>query len=120
MALLQEYREGRAFLIAPDHIRYEVANAIRVASRTNRLTAEQGRLAMELFLSWKIPTTAVDDLILMGYETSQRLNCSLYDGLYLALAGAANCHLIYADKRLRNLIQDKFPLSLWIGDYSVD
>ena len=118
VAVLADFREDRVNLLAPDHIRYEVANAIRVAARRGRLTPRQGREALEQFLSWGLWTVATDQLFLAAYDTSERLGCALYDGLYLALAESADCPLIYADRVLRNHIRDQFPLALWIGDYS--
>lgn len=32
------YTEGRVVLIAPDHIRYELANSLRSAARAKRIT----------------------------------------------------------------------------------
>lgn len=118
LALLGEYREGRIDLLAPDHIRYEVPNAIRVATRAKRLTFPLGKAAIALFLSWGVTTASDNDLILAAYELSERFACSLYDGLYVALAEAAGCPMVYADKALRNRIENEFPLALWIGDYS--
>lgn len=118
LALLVEYRDGRVELLAPDHIRFEVPNAIRVATRANRLTFQDGRTAITQFLSFGIFTTAPDKLVLAAYELSERFACSFYDGLYLALAEDAACPLVYADKGLRKRIEDRFPLALWIGDYS--
>lgn len=118
LSLLVEYREGRTDLLAPDHIRYEVPNAIKVASRAGRVTFQEGRAAIGLFLAWGITMAGTDDLILAAYDLSERLGCSLYDGLYLALAEAANCPLVYADRALRRRIEGVFPLAMWIGDYT--
>jgi predicted nucleic acid-binding protein len=117
LALLTEYQEGRVLLLAPDHIRYEVANALRIAVRRNRLNAVQGRSALLQFLDWRIPTANADALIHSAFDVSVLLGCALYDGLYLALAQASNCPLIYADGTLRNIIAARFPLALWIGDF---
>lgn len=119
VALLAEFREGRVHLVAPDQIGYEVASAIRNAVRTNRLTVEQAGTAIADFLAWRIPTVAGDDLILAAYDHAIRFGCSLYDGLYLALADSAECPLIYADLRLRRAIEGRFPYSLWLADYAL-
>jgi len=54
MTLLKEFREGRAYLTAPDYILHEVANAIlkasRRSSREHRMSFEVGRRAVEVFL----------------------------------------------------------------------
>lgn len=116
-ALLIEFREGRLNLLAPDQIRYEVASAIRAALRTKRVDPEQGRKAVADFLAWHIPTARSGSLILAAYHQALRFDCSLYDGLYLALAEMAQCPFIYADHRLRNALGNRFPLALWIEDY---
>jgi predicted nucleic acid-binding protein len=115
--ILHDFLAGRVRLIAPDQVRYEVANALRTAVRTRRLTADEARAALEQFLVWRIPTVADDDLILAGFDHSMRFECSLYDALYLALAEQSGCPLIFADLRLRNTLAGRFPLALWLGDY---
>ena len=116
-ALLVGFREGRLSLLAPDQIRYEVASAVRGALRTNRLGSRDGRTAIADFLAWHIPTVRSDSLILAAYDQAIRFDCSLYDGLYVALAEMARCPLVYADHRLRNALRNRFPLALWIEDY---
>jgi predicted nucleic acid-binding protein len=58
-ALLADYQSNKVALVAPDHIRYEVPSAIRVAARSNRLTRVQGRAAISHFFSWSVPTMRV-------------------------------------------------------------
>lgn len=116
-ALLMGFREGRLHLLAPDQIRYEVASAVRAALRTKRLEPEKGRAAVAYFLAWRIPTVRSGSLILAAYDQALRFGCSLYDGLYLALAEMARCPLVHADHRLRNTLGKRFPLALWIEDY---
>jgi predicted nucleic acid-binding protein len=116
-ALLIEFREGRVQLLAPDHIRYEVPSAIRNALRTKRLTPLDGSAAIREFLSWRITAIRSDALIIAAYDRALRFGCSLYDGLYLALAERASCPLVYADSRLRYALGHRFPHSLWLTDY---
>ncbi len=52
-ALLADMLDGSAVLIAPDHIRYEVASAIHTAVRMDRLLEADGRLALTQFLEWQ-------------------------------------------------------------------
>ncbi|HVC33459.1 MAG TPA: type II toxin-antitoxin system VapC family toxin [Chloroflexota bacterium] len=115
--LLVDLREGRIQIIAPDHVRYEVSSAIRNAVRMGRILPEAGATAIDQFLSWNVPTVAASDLIRAGYGLALRFGCSLYDGLYLALAEATGFPLVYADHRLRNALGSRFPLALWIEDY---
>lgn len=115
--LLSDFREGRVHLLAPDHIRYEVPSAIRNALRTNRLPREEGSAVITEFLAWGLTTVGTDGLIVAAYDWALRFGCSLYDGLYLALAESARCPLIYADARLRHALGSKFTHGLWLTDY---
>lgn len=115
--VLNGFRDGRIDLVAPNQIRYEVVSAIRSATRRERLTLGQGRTAVALFLSFGIPTVDDDDLLVAGFEQALRFGCSLYDGVYVALAESIGRPLLFADLRLRHAFGDAFPLGPWIEDY---
>lgn len=117
MAVLQDFQSGRIDLLAPEHIRYEVSSGIRNAIRTQRLSPQQAQTEVAAFLAWRVPTTNSDELILGGLAQSLRFGCSFYDGLYVALAEAAQCPLLYADGHMRNVIERRFAPALWIGNY---
>lgn len=116
-AVLAGLHRGETLLVAPDHLRYEVPNAIRTAVLTNRLTALDGQTAIEEFFGWQLPTAGGDGLILAAYDASLRYGCALYDGLYLALADLIAAPLIHADRRLHNMLGGRFQHELWIEDY---
>ena len=116
-AILTAFREGQITLYAPDHIRYEVANALRNAVRRERIADARGREALSEFLSWQIPTVGGDALVRAGYEIAIRYSCALYDGLYLALAENTDLPLIHADLRLHNTLGRRFSAEVWIEDY---
>jgi len=118
LLLQTDYREGRVLLTAPDHIRYEVPNALRVAAHRGRISQQEGRAATAEFLSVGVRTVRTDELILAAYDVAVQVGCAFYDGLYLALAQATNSPLVYADDALRRRLAGSFPLALWIGDYS--
>lgn len=115
--LLEDFREGRVGLVAPVHLRFEVPSAVRNAVRAHRLTAIEGQVAVDRFLSASIPTVDDDPLIEAGYELAVRVNCSLYDGCCVALAELLRVPLVHADLRLRNALGTTFPLGLWLDDY---
>lgn len=75
-ALLESFREDRLTLIAPDHIRYEITNAIRTAVRANRISAADGMAAITRFLSWQIPAVGSDALLVNGYDYALRFDCA--------------------------------------------
>ena len=118
LAVLEDYRRGRISLLAPDNIRYEFAGAIRKAVSRRRISSEDGRLAIDAFLGLELRMVRSNSLIVMAYATAAAYGCSLYDGLYVTLAQLAQSPLVYADSRLRNTLGDRFPLGVWISDYS--
>ena len=117
LALLEDYRRGRVSLLAPDNTRYEFAGAIRTAVSRRRITREDGRLAIEAFLGLGLRTIRSTSLIFIAYSSAFTYNCSLYDGLCISLAQLAQSPLVYADRRLRSTLGDRFPLGIWIADY---
>lgn len=104
-------------LFAPEQIRYEVPSAFRNALRLRRWTTAQARQATEDFLALPIVTIGTAQLILAGFEQTLRFGCSLYDGLYVALAEMSGTPLIHADARLRNALDEQFPLAIWLADF---
>jgi len=116
-ALLTEFEYGRIELIAPLQIRYEVPNAIRVALRTGRLTVDQARTAIDQFLGLNLTFIDENALIQAAFDLSVTVGCSLYDGLYLALAEEIGCPFVYADRRLFNVLGGRFRLAVWINDF---
>ena len=116
--LFQEFDRGNVELYAPEQIRYEVPSAIRQAVSRTRLSPEHGRQATELFLSLDFTTVRSTSLTILAYDQALRWGCSLYDGLYLALAEATDYPLVFADHRLKNTLAGRFPLAVWIDDYS--
>ncbi len=116
--LIFRYRTGAVGLVAPEHIRYEVFNALMVASRQRRprLTVQSAIEATDEFLALQIPTVSDDDLLLAARAVAYQYGIAFYDGLYLALAERLNLRLITADRKLYNLVASN-SLILWITDY---
>lgn len=118
LRLFEDFTHGRVGLLAPDHILYEVPSAIRNAVPRARLDPFQARNSISLFLAAEIPTVRSESLVLMGFDEAHRFGCSLYDGLYLALARTSRLPLVHADGRLRRNLGGRFPFELWLEDYS--
>jgi predicted nucleic acid-binding protein len=116
--VLTAYTASAVTLLAPDHIRYEVASALRNAVRVKRLTGEIARRDITNFLELHIQTVESDSLIRAAFDYALHYDCALYDGLYLALADMAQCPLIHADRRLHNTLAGSFARELWIEDYA--
>lgn len=117
LAVLEDFANDRIALLAPAHLEYEVANAIRSAVRRGRLEPSAGLRALQFFLALAVPTVSGDVLLLNALTTALELDCALYDALYLTLADHAERPLVHADNRLRNTLAGGFPLEVWIDDY---
>lgn len=117
LEVLRHFLQGKISLLAPDHIRYEVPSAVRNAIRRERVDPAAAREATSIFLGLGLHTTRSSSLILLGHDQAMKFGCSLYDGLYLALAEMSRCPLLHADRKLRHALNGRFPLELWIADY---
>lgn len=117
--LLTRFGQGKTELVAPDYIRYEVPNAITVATqgRQPRISQQQGKEAIEEFLALGLTTFDGNELLLAAYPLVHQYGCALYDALYLALAQSLTLPFITADRRLYQRLR-QLPSILWIGDYA--
>lgn len=107
---------GELKFVAPQHIRYEVPNAITVAAFRSRLSRAEARLALAEFHGLDIPTVTDAALVVAAQGLAFQYGCALYDGLYLALAERLNLRLITADRKLYNTVSTH-PLVVWITAY---
>jgi predicted nucleic acid-binding protein len=119
MLIADAIAAGNERVIAPDLIAIELASSLAVAARRGRVPLEE--LApliddaleycrtMELFRS--------TDLLKDAAAISVQSGCSVYDGLYAALAGRERVPLISADRRLVELCRARSIQALWIGDF---
>jgi predicted nucleic acid-binding protein len=98
-ALLVEHMEGRAKIITPHLLYYEVGNILLLGR--SRPPIEQAVDALTDLLS--IPLEVVPPT-LVGANTTLRLaslhGLSYYDATYVALAETLDCPLMTADRRL--------------------
>lgn len=118
LRVLDAFAGDRIALVAPDHIRYEIASALRNGVRRARLSDPVARTGLVNFLGLRLPTVGSNRLLYRGYDLALAYGCALYDGLYLVLAEYTDCLLLHADLRLRNTLDGRFPLEFWIDDYS--
>jgi predicted nucleic acid-binding protein len=112
---LQEVTEGRLRLVEPTLWEYELLNLVRVAVLRKRLTEQEAKSALRLFL--EVPSRVVSPdagLRLHALDLACRHALSAYDAVYLALAELQGVPLGTADKALRAL-RPKLP---WITDPS--
>jgi predicted nucleic acid-binding protein len=117
-SLLDAFDRGGVELIAPYHIRYEVASVVTSASlgRQPRLSREQATLAVAEFLSLGITTIVDLDLIPDAFALVHLHGCAFYDALYLALAQRLELPFVTADRKLLRRI-DHLPGVLPLSDF---
>ena len=117
-AVLKAFRNNLIELIAPDCIWYEVTAAIRKALRTGRVTTDDARDSVADFAGLLMPTVGSRSLIVPAYDRALRYGCSVYDGVYLALADAFGVPFLHADARLQNALGGRVARELWIENWS--
>lgn len=116
----QAERVATAELIAPDHFRIEVANAILSKARRGQITADVARR-----LALGIPALAVthvqqDGLLLEAFEIAAAYGRSVYDALYVALAVREDCQMVTADRKLYEAMEGVLPgRLLWVEDLPI-
>jgi len=116
--ILDKFTNGDLNLIAPTQIRYEVPNAITVASRRQppRINPADAKLAIEYFLSLGIQTVDSDDMITLAFDLSRQHGCALYDALYLALSQQLGIPVLTADNAFYQKGK-QLPNVIWVADY---
>ena len=104
-ALLIEHMEGRAKILIPPLLYYEVGNILLVG-RSRPPIEQTGDALVDLF---SIPLEVVPPA-LIGADATLRLaslrGLSYYDATYVALAEMLDCPLITADRRLAARVRD--------------
>jgi predicted nucleic acid-binding protein len=69
---------------------------------------------VETFLDFGIPTISTRDLLRQAAHLAHATGCSVYDGMYVALALVSGHPLLTADERLANALSPRFPVH-WLG-----
>ena len=112
----ERYLSSIPRIVVPDVVRYEVANAVSVALRRGRISADDARQATADFLSWDFTYVGTNNLILAAADVAQRFDCAFYDALYLAVAETAGCDLVTADRGLFAKTHNHMSWVKWLGD----
>jgi predicted nucleic acid-binding protein len=109
-AALRLLDEGGEFL-APELLAAEVSSAVLKKVRRGLLRAADGPGLVAALLQAPVRTVPTRDLVPAAFPLALRLGCSLYDGVYLALAVAADADLVTADGKLLRAAKTWPPLS---------
>lgn len=89
----------RRGLLAPDLLWAEVGNALWKKVRQAELTRDLARDLLQDFRRFPLQTYPAKTLLGPAWDLAERLNLTVYDGLYLALAVSRACKLVTADRQ---------------------
>lgn len=100
LRLLAQQQQGGLHFHVPDLFLAETGNILWKKLRSQELTP--GDLRAITRALWTVPKTIYPTsvLLLAALELAAELDRTVYDCLYLALAGALNCPLVTADLKL--------------------
>lgn len=119
-ALFRAFTLGEAELLAPSFIRYEVANALLVASKRGRIGLEVAQEQLQDFLALAIHQAVDEDnLVTSAMGLASSLDVTVYDALYLALADQPESALVTADRPFYDKVRIALPQTIWVGDIPV-
>jgi len=110
-ALLREWRQAGASIVAPTLFRCECLNALRRAAIADRLSAETADIIREQILTFPVQLVALEDRaeeIWLRFVVELELP-TVYDSLYLAVADDLGCELWTEDHRLYRAVHDHLP-----------
>lgn len=114
-ALIRDHVMGRAELVAPTLLVYEVTNAVVQARRRGRISDEQAGNVLTSFEGLGIALTQVTWQQML--PLALRFDRSAYDAAYLAVAEMAERPLVTGDRRLYNAVHEHLDWVQWMGDY---
>lgn len=116
-AILEEYAGGSLTIIIPSLFSYEVANALLVAARRNRITEETYRRAVGSLFELALNTQPLELYWEEALKMAADYQRSIYDAAYLALAASKNVKLVTGDRRLFNAVGPHLPWVVWIEEW---
>lgn len=112
--LLKRYANSEISFVVPDLFWAETTNVLWKATRQGRLTRPEAQAALVSLEQRNFPTVSSRVLVTEAYAIATAFDCTVYDGLYVALAVASNARLITADQRLATALGPRWPVK-WLG-----
>ena len=114
LRLLALYKAAEARLFVPDLFFAEVASLLWKAERRGRCDPTVGDAALDQILALRLEDFPCRLLTRVAAKITRACGCTIYDGVYLALARQVDAPLITADERLVRAGAGYAPV-LWLG-----
>jgi len=114
--------DGDHDMLAPDLLIAEFGNVLWKRIRAGDITEEEAAAALNGLLVTPLQLRSSSALIVPALDIANRMQRSVYDALYLALAVTENARLVTADGKLFDALSAT-PLSqtlLWVGSLGKD
>jgi predicted nucleic acid-binding protein len=100
---------GAYSLSVPDLVYAEVGNVLWKRVGRREITVDEGEQVLEALASIPLSVYPASSLAEAGFAIAIRAGCTVYDGLYLALAVEQEGVLVTADRKLQRRV-DGTPL----------
>jgi predicted nucleic acid-binding protein len=94
----------QARLLAPELLWAELGSLLWRRHRIGELSASEARELLLSLRAFPIRTYAMFPLLPLALEIALTLGHSVYDCVYLALAGQEDCRVVTADRRFRQAV----------------
>lgn len=95
------YQEGKISFFAPELLKFEVVNGLRMAIKRKRINQKLAKKLLKVFLELKIDYQGINLAKVLGLAL--KFNLSAYDASYVTLARRLKFKLLTLDSRLTKL-----------------
>ena len=108
--LRDKFVNREVFIVCPDLVLYEVANALRY---NKNLDEDDIREAIESIYDMEIDIIVpTKEVMARAIKFAKKFNITVYDAVYVSLADILNAKLITADETLVKACRKRFVISL--------
>lgn len=115
--ILDEYRNGRLTLLAPNLIYAEFGNIVWKKQVFQNLDPRDAEAAIRNFKTIDFVLISNSAIFDDAYEIAVKYKRSFYDSLYLALSVRENCEFVTADERFYNAARANFPKMILLANW---
>jgi len=117
--ILLDYLSGNVMLVAPNLWVYEVANGIRSAVLSKRISEEKSHQLLDLVLKAKPALFPMEQIMGGCLINSNKYQISIYDSSYLTLAKQHRVKFITRDEKLVKKLED-LDITVLLKDYEYE